>query len=56
MTGTFAYSHLWQFTTIDSPNNRKMREKDNQREQLIESGAGEGAEYPGCPGAKIKAF
>lgn len=30
--------------------------KDNQREQLIERSAGEGAEYPWCPGAEIKAF
>lgn len=27
--------------------------KDNQREQLIERSAGEGADYPGCPGAEI---
>lgn len=27
VTRAFAYSHLWQFTTIDRPNKRKIREK-----------------------------
>lgn len=49
------------FSSVAVYNYRQAKQKeddrkDNQREQLIERSAGEGAECPGCPGAEIHAF
>lgn len=51
-TRPFAYSHLWHFITTNNPDKSKIREKINQKEQ---GSAGEGAGFPGSPGAEIKA-
>lgn len=57
VTRAFAYSHLWQFTTINRANKRKMREKiikENSLLREVQRGGGMGCGGIRPPGAQVQ--